>query len=130
MSGRCAGCGTTSKSAAEVREHIRYCPDYRKLFARDPAAALDPEAEHARWVQSDRAAERADRRQAAVAEADRRREEQHGLLAAADDGEIDADEAMAAALRLFDQDDGQVSVPTRGDPELPAGMPSLPEEAG
>lgn len=104
IAGRCAGCGETSKSASEIREHTRYCPDYRALYARDPAAALDPEAEYQRWVSEDRGAERAGRREDAVAEADRRRAEQRDLLAVQDPlaDEIDTAEAMQTAWEIID----------------------------
>jgi hypothetical protein len=59
-----------------TREHTRYCPQFKDLYARDPDRALDPEAEFIRWRDNDRADFRAGRRDAAVTEVERRRAEQ------------------------------------------------------
>lgn len=76
MPGRCAGCGETSKDVPAVREHVRYCPGYQRLHAEHPERALEPEQEFARYVREQRADDRAGRREAVIAEADRRRAEQ------------------------------------------------------
>jgi hypothetical protein len=76
VTGRCAGCGRTDKNADVVREHTRQCPQYAAVYAADPALALDPADEFARWAAEDRPEVRAARKSAAVAEADRRRAEQ------------------------------------------------------
>lgn len=102
---RCGGCGKTDKSAAVIMEHIRYCPDYAALFARDPAAALDPVSEYQRWAAEDRADERAAHREDAIATADVRRDEQRSTLSAPDileDDELDAREALYTAWELID----------------------------
>lgn len=63
--GRCAGCGKVSASCKLIGAHVLECPGFRELFLRDPAAALDPEAEYARWQAEDLSGERAERRQQA-----------------------------------------------------------------
>lgn len=55
--GRCAGCGKTGPQA-EVDWHVLVCQAYAVLYRRDPAAALAPAAEYARWREQDKAAER------------------------------------------------------------------------
>lgn len=76
MAGRCAGCGQTDKNPADTREHVRYCVDYARLYAGHPERALEPEQEFERWVREQRDQDRAGRKEAAIGEADRRREEQ------------------------------------------------------
>lgn len=74
MKGRCAGCGL-SGSVARVSAHARYCPEYRELYRSAPERALSPEEEYARWQDSEERQERREqRREAAIAEADRRRD--------------------------------------------------------
>lgn len=73
MPGRCAGCGEMNKDILAVREHVRYCPDYARLYAEHPERAHEPGKEWERWITEQRAAERAARREAAIDEADRRR---------------------------------------------------------
>jgi hypothetical protein len=102
---RCAGCGKRDKSVQVIAEHTRYCPDYHSLFARDPAAAIEPAAEYRRWAAEDRAGERAQHREDVIAEADGRREAQREMLSAPDileDDEVDAREAMYSAWEMID----------------------------
>lgn len=102
---RCAGCGKTDKSAQVIVEHIRYCPDYAALYARDPAAALDPVAEYRRWVAEDRADERVQHREDVIAVSEGRRDAQREMLSAPDilgDDEVDAREAMINAWEMID----------------------------
>jgi hypothetical protein len=104
-SARCAGCGMRDKSAAAVREHIRYCPDYAALYARNPIAALEPVAEYRRWVAAERAGERAQHREDVIAVAEDRRAAQREMLSAPDilaDDEVDAREAMITAWEIVD----------------------------
>jgi hypothetical protein len=49
------------------------CPEYKELYRSDRARALDPAAEYQRWLDQDKAAERDDRRAAAVVLVDERR---------------------------------------------------------
>jgi len=73
VTGRCAGCGLTDRNADKVREHARYCPEYKTLYQESPERALDPEAEFTRYKEAERAGDRQVRREAAVTEAERRR---------------------------------------------------------
>jgi hypothetical protein len=56
-----------------MREHTRYCPEYADLFKAEPMRALEPGVEYARWADEQRADDRAEHREGAIAEADRRR---------------------------------------------------------
>lgn len=60
--GRCSGCGA-SGTPKRIRVHVRACEKYRDLLRSDPDRALEPEAEHERWIAEDRAAERGQRRE-------------------------------------------------------------------
>lgn len=67
MKGRCAGCAR-SGSVREITRHAAECPGFLALFRADPARALDPASEHARWLAQDKADERTCRRARAVAD--------------------------------------------------------------
>jgi hypothetical protein len=54
--GRCAGCGRTG-SLRKITQHMVSCSDFIDLFGRDPAKALDPEAEYDRYRAEERNAE-------------------------------------------------------------------------
>lgn len=56
--GRCAGCQETGDLKA-VEWHVWSCPDWAALARKDPAAALRPAEEYARWRLQDAAAEHA-----------------------------------------------------------------------
>lgn len=71
--GRCAGCGKVSQSCKVIKNHIIGCPDWKALYLRDPARALEPEAEYRRWQDEDVDAEREDRKAQASAEAAQQR---------------------------------------------------------
>jgi hypothetical protein len=93
--GRCAGCGK-SGPPKKVQAHIMTCPDYAELYRADPARALPPEAEHARWAAQDKEADKAARR-AALAEAGAaRRADQVGRFARLPDILDDPEEGTAA----------------------------------
>ena len=51
--GRCAGCGETSGSCKKINAHVLECPEYKALYKRDPAKALSPREEYARWKAED-----------------------------------------------------------------------------
>jgi hypothetical protein len=54
--GRCAGCQETGP-LKKIIAHVMLCPRWAALYREDPAAALMPAQEHARWASADRAAE-------------------------------------------------------------------------
>lgn len=64
MTGRCAGCEKTGPGP-RMRVHVTECPDWLAL---PPERQLEPEAEHVRWLEKDRAAERDERRARAIAD--------------------------------------------------------------
>lgn len=63
--GRCAGCGKTGP-AKVIRGHTTGCKKFASLFRADPARALDPEAEYARWKDEEAGTEKTAARQAQV----------------------------------------------------------------
>ena len=46
--GRCSGCGQEDVSSKKIRAHTMDCPQYVALYKKNPAWALDPEAEYLR----------------------------------------------------------------------------------
>jgi hypothetical protein len=70
--GRCAGCTKVAPVPA-IRIHVVDCPAWQKLYAADPARALEPVAEYQRWLDEDKDDERDQHRERAVAETAERR---------------------------------------------------------
>jgi hypothetical protein len=56
--GRCAGCQETGP-LKQVEWHVLACPEWGALYRGNPAAALMPREEYARWHRDERPAERA-----------------------------------------------------------------------
>lgn len=54
--GRCAGCRLADE-LKKVSWHVMSCPDWAALYRKDPAAALMPAEEYARWYREERTAE-------------------------------------------------------------------------
>lgn len=54
--GRCAGCQEAGPLKA-VEHHVLQCPKWAALYRADPAAALSPAAEFARWAAEERGGE-------------------------------------------------------------------------
>lgn len=54
--GRCAGCRENGELKA-VLWHVLSCEKWAALYRADPAAALPPAAEYARWRSEEKAAE-------------------------------------------------------------------------
>jgi hypothetical protein len=57
VKGRCDGCGKDGPER-EIRDHIISCPDWARLYDKDPSSVLDPAAAYARWHEQDRPRER------------------------------------------------------------------------
>lgn len=55
--GRCPGCGETGPHKA-ILTHTATCEKYAALFREHPERALDPQAEHKRYLAEDRGAEK------------------------------------------------------------------------
>jgi hypothetical protein len=74
--GRCAGCGAVLRGTEKAnRAHVLSCERWAELYRQDPARALEPEEEHARYQEQDRPAEREARLAALMADtAGRRRQ--------------------------------------------------------
>lgn len=70
--GRCAGCETTGLLKA-VTTHVVTCQAWAALYRENPARALSPEAEYARWEAEDRKSERTAAVEARIQETDDRR---------------------------------------------------------
>lgn len=51
--GRCAGCQETGP-LKRVVSHVMMCGKWAALYRADPASALMPAQEHARWVREER----------------------------------------------------------------------------
>lgn len=56
--GRCAGCRETG-DLKKVSWHVLACLKWAQLYRENPAAALSPAQEYARWYREERAVERA-----------------------------------------------------------------------
>jgi hypothetical protein len=56
--GRCAGCEVNGE-LKQVAWHVLLCEKWAALYRENPAAALPPAQEYARWREQDRAAEHA-----------------------------------------------------------------------
>ena len=56
--GRCAGCAENGE-LKQVAWHVLSCEKWAALYRGDPAAALPPAQEYARWREQDRADEHA-----------------------------------------------------------------------
>jgi hypothetical protein len=54
--GRCAGC-QESGELKRIEHHVLQCAKWAALYRADPAAALMPAEEHARWVREERPGE-------------------------------------------------------------------------
>ena len=70
--GRCAGCAATGPVREAIR-HITQCPAWARLYQENPAQALEPAAEYARWVAQDKDREHAEDLQSRVDDTVRRR---------------------------------------------------------
>lgn len=57
--GRCAGC-QESGELKRILWHVLSCLKWAALYRADPAAALGPAQEHARWSRDERGGEHAD----------------------------------------------------------------------
>lgn len=51
--GRCAGCGDSGPHR-KISAHVMSCVKYQELYAADPAKALQPLEEFARWEREDK----------------------------------------------------------------------------
>lgn len=56
--GRCAGDGETGE-LKDIAWHVLSCPQWAALYRKDPAAALQPAEEYARWRAEEAADEHA-----------------------------------------------------------------------
>lgn len=81
--GRCAGCHRTGPRK-QLDWHVTACEQWARLWREDPAAALLPGPEYARWRAEERPAEHAAGLRGRVADTVARREQSVGRFQARD----------------------------------------------
>jgi hypothetical protein len=67
VKGRCDGCGAAGPEK-EIGDHIISCPDWARLYDKDPSAVLDPVPSYLRWHEQDRPRERQEALEGRVAD--------------------------------------------------------------